>query len=191
MRQAQFSAAKIAEGQIASLQALNIPPVQTNTLGASKVAKVVVAEARQQEVEEQQKQMMETWIVGLTRAEPPASLAECLTLQSLPLVRLHGGCSLLADRYKCCCHICLYCGKCCWKHHVAFSHQTTSPAFCHDIQRAVKIVSDSSTPSQQYKLCIKSICTPGFVQTCSIQFARTLCHAIAGSRRARVAVHRS
>lgn len=97
MRQPPTSAATTAEGQTASPPALNTPLVLTR--GASRVGEGAVAEARQQEVEEQEEQMMQSQIAGLMRAEQPASLVESMTQQSPPLARVHGGCSVLTERY--------------------------------------------------------------------------------------------
>lgn len=110
MSQAHPSAATTAEGQIVSLQALNSLLALTSTLGASRVAEVVEAEAKQQEVDEQQEQMMQTWTARLTRAEQPASLAESMILQRPPRARLHGGCSVLTDRCECY-HLCTHCAS--------------------------------------------------------------------------------
>lgn len=105
------SAVTTAEGQIALLQALNTPLVVTR--GASRVAEGAAAEARQQEVEEQEEQMMQSQIAGLTQEEQPASPVESMTHQSPPLARVHGGCSVLTERYACC----RFCT--CHSHHVA------------------------------------------------------------------------
>lgn len=107
MNQAHPSVATTAEGQIVSLQALNSPLAPTSTLGLSRVAEAVGAEARQQEVDVQQEQMMQTWTAELTRPEQVASLARSMMLQRSPPARVHGGCSVLTDRCECY-HLCTH-----------------------------------------------------------------------------------
>lgn len=201
MNQAHPSAATIAEAQIVSLQALNTPLALISTLRPSRVAEAVGAEARQQEVVEQQEQIMQNWTAGLTRAEQAAILAESMILLKPPRARLHGGCSVLTDRCEYY-HLCTQCVSPCngrWQHAALFP-QDMPPCYmsacCQDLEYC-KQLTDNSMPwaFNSCSGCKKlSALEFGPAEAASSfrdtqQLRMILCFAVVGSRGASLAIH--